>query len=53
MLRPLVLGVAVMVAGVGPAPACAQRLTGSGPLAAVPVPVSLDTTGRFRAAFHG
>ena len=28
----------------------AQRLAGSGPLASVPAPVLLDTTGRFRAA---
>lgn len=31
--------------------ASAQHILGSGTLASVPAPVSLDTTGRFRAAF--
>lgn len=51
MLKSLALAVVLVVPVVGPAPAGAQSLIRSGPLAAVPVPVSLDTTGRFQAAF--
>ncbi|HEV2179297.1 MAG TPA: protein tyrosine phosphatase family protein [Gemmatimonadaceae bacterium] len=51
MRKALVLAVVLVVPVVGPAPVCAQRLITSGPLASVPAPVSLDTTGRFRAAF--
>ncbi|HKV50773.1 MAG TPA: protein tyrosine phosphatase family protein [Gemmatimonadaceae bacterium] len=51
MLRAWVLAAVLVAPVVGPAPAFAQRLIGSGRLASVPVPVSLDTTGRFLAAF--
>jgi uncharacterized protein (TIGR01244 family) len=51
MPRTLTLAAIMVVPGVVAVPAGAQRLITSSPLAAVPAPVSLDTTGLFRAVF--
>lgn len=51
MRRSSILAVFLAVAAGGFTPGYAQRLIAPGQLSVVPAPVSLDTTGRFEAAF--
>ncbi len=50
MTRPTLLGL-LFLSALAAQPASAQRLTGTHPSAALPRPVTLDTTGRFLAKY--